>query len=73
MANDVVQIISTLGFPIAMCVGACFFIKYQFDTSNKQMEDLRKEHKEEIKQMTEAINNNTLVIQKLVDKLDKEV
>ena len=36
------------------------------------MEDLRKEHKEEIKQMTDAINNNTLVIQKLVDKIDKE-
>ena len=70
--NEIVQIISTLGFPIAMCVGACFFIKYQFDTSNKQMEDLRKEHKEEIKQMTDAINNNTLVIQKLVDKIDKE-
>lgn len=71
--NDVVQIISTLGFPIAMCVGACFFIKYQFDSNSKAMEDLRKEHKEEIKQMTDAINNNTLVIQKLVDKLDKEV
>ena len=71
--NEIVQIISTLGFPIAMCVGACFFIKYQFDSNSKALEDLRKEHKEEIKQMTDAINNNTLVIQKLVDKLDKEV
>ena len=70
--NEIVQIISTLGFPIAMYVGACFFINYQFDPNAKQMEDLRKEHKEEIKQMTDAINNNTLVIQKLVDKIDKE-
>lgn len=36
------------------------------------MEDLRKEHKEEILKMTEAVNNNTLVIQRLVDKMDKE-
>lgn len=70
--NDVVQIISTLGFPIAMCVGACFFIKYQFDTSNKQMEDIRKDHKEEIKQLQTALDNNTIALTKLLDRLDKE-
>lgn len=70
--NDVVQIISTLGFPIAMCVGACFFIKYQFDTSNKQMEDIRKDHKEEIKQLQTALDNNTIALTRLLDKLNKE-
>ena len=34
------------------------------------MLDQSKEHKEETKQLTEAIHNNTLVIQKLVDKLE---
>ena len=57
MANDVVQIISTLGFPIAMCVGACIFIKYQFDANNKNM--------------TTAISNNTIALTKLIEKLDK--
>lgn len=70
--NEIVQIISTLGFPIAMCVGACFFIKYQFDTSNKQMEDIRKDHKEEIKQLQTALDNNTIALTKLLDRLDKE-
>ena len=70
--NDIVQVISTLGFPIAMCVGACFFIKYQFDTSNKQMEEMRKEHKEEVVNMSKAIENNTLALTKLYEKLDKE-
>lgn len=69
MSNEVVQIISTLGFPIAMCIGACIFIKYQFDANNKNMEELRKEHKEEVKGMTDALNNNTLALQKLIDKL----
>lgn len=70
--NEVVQIISTLGFPIAMCVGACFFIKYQFDTSNKQMEDIRKDHKEEIKTLKDSLDNNTIALTKLLDKLNQE-
>jgi hypothetical protein len=67
--NDVAQIVSTLGFPIAMCIGACFFIKYLFDSFTKQQEELRKEHREEVAKMTEALNNNTLVLQKLIDKI----
>jgi len=69
MDNSVVQIISTLGFPIAMCIGACVFIKYQFDSNNKNVDEMRKEHKEEVKSMTEALNNNTLALQRLIDKL----
>jgi hypothetical protein len=70
--NEIIQIISTLGFPIAMCVGACFFIKYQFDTSNKQMEDIRKDHKEEIKALKDSLDNNTIALTKLLDKLNQE-
>lgn len=67
--NEIVQVVSTLGFPIAMCIGACIFIKYQFDANNKNVDDMRKEHKEEVKSMTEALNNNTLALQRLIDKL----
>ena len=71
MDNSIIQIISTLGFPIAMCIGACIFIKYQFDSNNKNMEELRKEHKEEVEKMTTAITNNTIVLTKLIEKFDK--
>ena len=67
--NDVVQIVSTLGFPIAMCIGACFFIKYLFDTFTKQQEEMRKEHKEEVMKLQASLDNNTLALQKLIDKL----
>ena len=70
--NEIAQFISMLGFPIAMCVGACFFIKYLFDSSNKQMEEMRKEHKEEVANMSKAIENNTIALTKLYEKLDKE-
>lgn len=56
--NDVVSIISTVGFPIAACV-ALFW----------QSNQMQKQHKEEMDGMKEALNNNTFVVQKLVDKL----
>lgn len=56
--NDVVSIISTVGFPIAACV-ALFW----------QSNQMQKQHKEELDGVKEALNNNTLVVQKLVDKL----
>ena len=56
--SEVVNLISNLGFPIA-CVVALFWLL------NKQ----REEHKEESAKFTEAINNNTLALTKLADKL----
>lgn len=67
----IINVVQSLGFPIAMCIGACIFIKYQFDMNNKNVTELRQEHKDEVSKMTEALNNNTIVLQKLVDKLDK--
>ena len=51
--------ISTVGFPIV--VAAAMFWKM-----NKQDED----HKAEMMKVTEAVNNNTLALQKLIDKLE---
>ena len=56
--NDIVTIISTVGFPIAACI-ALFC----------QTNEMQKNHKEEMDGVKEALNNNTLVVQKLVDKL----
>ena len=70
--NDIVQIISAVGFPIVAAVGCAYFVKWQYEQNQKQIDEMRKEHKEETANMTEAINNNTLVILKLIDKLEKE-
>jgi uncharacterized protein YutD len=69
--NDVVQIISAVGFPIVAAIGCAYFVKWQYEQNQKQVEEMRKEHKEETQKMTDALNNNTIVIQKLVDKFDK--
>lgn len=53
-----VQLISTLGFPIAMCVYMCWY--------NQKLNDA---HKEEVKAMREAIENNTQAINELKERL----
>lgn len=60
-ANTIIQIVGSLGFPIVMC-GALFWNQVK---SNEQ-------HKAEMDKLSEALNNNTLAITKLSDKLDKE-
>jgi hypothetical protein len=59
--NTVTTAISTLGFPIVMC-GAMFWYMLKEKDS----------HKEEMNSVTEALNNNTLILQKLCDKLGDE-
>lgn len=56
--QTVTSIISTVGFPIAVCLICFFYI-------NKMQE----QHKAETDKLAEALNNNTIVMQKLVDNL----
>lgn len=62
--GDIVSIISSVGFPITMTL---ILLWYIYDSNNK--------HKEEIDKMSEALNNNTIAITKLLDRLggDKDV
>ena len=69
--NDIITAISTVGFPIVACVGLGWFVKYQTDSNNKEVAEMRKEHNEEIAKVTEALNNNTLAIQRLTDHIIK--
>lgn len=61
-AQMVITAISTVGFPIVMC-GALFW----------KMDKQDKEHKEEMDKTTEAINNNTIVLQKLMQMLTDKI
>lgn len=59
--NAILQAISTVGFPIVMCLCFAWYIK-----------DLNENHKEETEKFTEALNANTLVLQKLCDTMNVE-
>ena len=56
--QDWTSIITQIGFPIAVCLICFWYIK-----------KIQEDHKAEMDKMSEAINNNTLVMQRLLDKI----
>ena len=56
--NTLLQAITTVGFPIVMCVALLYEIK-----------DITTKHQEETKIFSDSMNKNTLVLQKLCDIL----
>lgn len=59
MINEIAQTISTVGFPIAMCLVLLY-----------EVEEMNKSHKEETNSLKDALNNNTVVLEKILTKLD---
>lgn len=68
--GEISQLISSIGFPIAMCVLMCYYIKYTQDNYRTDINDLNEKHKEESTKLVQAINNNTLVIKELSERLN---
>lgn len=83
MLENIIQIVQSLGFPVAVACACGFYVKYRDDKADAKIEKIqdnfmqaltaeRTEHKDEMTKMTEAINNNTMIMQKLYDKLTEE-
>lgn len=70
--SDLATVISSVGFPIVACIGLGWYVKYMTDNNSKEVAEMRKEHQEEISKVTEALNNNTLALQRLCDRFDRE-
>lgn len=76
------SLIASLGFPIVACGAMAFFIVKRSQANDEKLENLRKEqrediirleaeHKEEVGKMTDALNNNTDAINRLIDRIEK--
>lgn len=70
--NAIITLIGSLGFPIVACIGMAYFFAKVNDNYRTDIKDMGNMHKLEIDKLTEAVNNNSVVIQRLIDKLDKE-
>lgn len=57
--NVIIQAITSVGFPIVMCLMLMWYVR-----------EISSKHKEESDKFAEALNSNTLVLQKLCDRLD---
>jgi hypothetical protein len=69
------QIFAAIGqyaFPIVACVIMGWYVKYTHDNYRTDIQELSKNHKEEIDKVTSALNNNTLALQKLTDVIESK-
>ena len=68
--DSVLTAITTVGFPIVCCVVMGWYVKYCTDKNREQIYEMNAQHKQEMSEFTKAIQNNTLAIQTLCDKLN---
>lgn len=64
------QLISTIGFPIVSALGLFLGLKYQYDKDREERIDQDKRYDAialNITQLTEAVNNNTQALLKLIN------
>lgn len=63
--NIITQLVGSLGFPIMACIGMFWYM-------NKEREDRAKEtklHQQEMDSMRQSLDNNTVALEKLIEKL----
>lgn len=68
--NDIVTLITQTGFPIVACI---FIARYFAKTIDNFRSDIRErdlQYREDLNGMKEALNGNTLVLTRVLDKLD---
>lgn len=69
-----VQLISSLGFPIVACICMALYVKEQTKNNREDVKELNLQHTKEMSdfkdEIKEALNNNTMALNKLCDKLD---
>ncbi len=62
--SDIVQIITTVGFPIFSFLVAGLALKYVYDRERKSLDDTIGK----IGELTQAVNHNSEVLARLVDR-----
>lgn len=70
--TSIVQLIGSLGFPVAACLVMGWYVKYITDQNRVELGKLNDQHREEMNSITEALNNNTLALTELKGALLRE-
>lgn len=67
--ESIIQCVSNVGFPVVMCLVCCYYVKFMSEQHKAEITMLNEQHKTDMKEFTKAINNNTLAISKLTEKI----
>lgn len=71
MYNDIMTAINTLGVPTVVAIASMWYVKYREDKNDARLDKLNESHKEEMSNITEALNNNTLALQRICDTFEQ--
>lgn len=69
---EIVQLIGTYGFPVVACIAMGWYVKYMIDQYRSDISRINEEHKKEMDSITEALNNNTMVLTRLCTMIEKK-
>jgi len=67
--SAILEAITTVGFPIAMCLIMMYYIKYVTDNNKAEIEKITNEHRAEMLEITKAVENNTVALTQLSERL----
>lgn len=63
--EELITMISTLGFPIVCAVILAYVVKYMFDKYTTDINSMNEKHNQESKDFADALNKNTAILNKL--------
>jgi len=70
-----VQLIGTVGFPIVACICMALYVKEQSKENREDIKLINEQHNKEMTefkdQFVQALNNNTIALTKLCEKLER--
>lgn len=70
--QEIMTMINTLGVPTAVAIASMWYVKYREDKNDERLEKLNEAHKQEMSDITEALNNNTLALQRICDTFEQK-
>lgn len=70
MPDTIINAVQTLGVSVVLCLLMAYFVKYMFDKFMLQRDADSQLYSEQISALKDAINNNTIVMTKILSALD---
>lgn len=70
MPDTIINAVQSLGVAVVLCLLMAYFVKYMFDKFMSQRDDDSQLYSEQISALKDAINNNTIVMTKILSALD---
>lgn len=70
-STQIINIIQSIGFPAVMCGAMCYFVYYMYNKNMEQIETMNTRHREETKELQQAIDNNTIALTQVIDVINQ--